>query len=280
MEPLILTPDNYYSKEANIAYMSASQMKAFMACESAALAELFGERTREISTALLVGSYIDAYFSGELSQFKMLYPQIFTKNGELKSDYRNADKIIQRIERDPLFMAMLSGQKQVVCTGSIAGIPFKCKIDCLLSESDCDWIAEDYPGVAPFMAYQNGAIIDMKVMKDFRSIWMPGIGRVSFVEAWRYDMQLAIYQEIAGGRLPCFIAGATKEPEPDIEVFYFQQADLDDVMREVEELAPRFAAIKTGRIEPVPCGQCDYCRARKTLERPADYKLNLEADDE
>jgi len=276
MQPLMLTPDNYYSREANTAYMSASQMKTFMTCEAAALAELRGEWERETSTALLVGSYVDAYFSDELKQFKEQHPEIFLKNGDLKSDYRNAENIIQRIERDPLFMAMLSGQKQIICTGSIVGVPFKCKLDCLLSEHDCEWIANDFPGMAPFLAYQSSAIVDMKIMKDFKAIWQPGIGRISFIEAWRYDMQLAIYQEIKGGRLPCFIAGATKEPEPNIDVFYFQQADLDAVMREVEELAPRYAAIKAGRIEPVPCGQCNYCRTKKVLERPVDYKLDSE----
>lgn len=39
---MILTAENYYSQEANLAYMSASQFKAFDRCEAAALAELGG----------------------------------------------------------------------------------------------------------------------------------------------------------------------------------------------------------------------------------------------
>ena len=60
-----LTAENYYSPEMNWRYMSASQFKAFKRCEAAAMAELRGELERKETTALLVGSYVDSYFSGE-----------------------------------------------------------------------------------------------------------------------------------------------------------------------------------------------------------------------
>ena len=41
-----LTQANYYSREANEAYMSASQYKSFARCEAAAMAELRGEWSR------------------------------------------------------------------------------------------------------------------------------------------------------------------------------------------------------------------------------------------
>ena len=40
---LKLTAENYYSREANQAYFSASQIKAFLECESRTMAELRGE---------------------------------------------------------------------------------------------------------------------------------------------------------------------------------------------------------------------------------------------
>ena len=56
-----LTNENYFSPENNLTYMSASQFKSFRHCESAALAELRGEYKREVTDALLIGSYVDAH---------------------------------------------------------------------------------------------------------------------------------------------------------------------------------------------------------------------------
>ena len=65
-----LTNENYFSKEADMEYMSVSQFKAFEQCEAAALASVKGEWERTKTTALLVGSYVDAHFEGTLDVFK------------------------------------------------------------------------------------------------------------------------------------------------------------------------------------------------------------------
>ena len=46
-----------------MAYMGATQFKAFDRCEAAALAEVRGEYAPAASTAMLIGSYVDAYFT-------------------------------------------------------------------------------------------------------------------------------------------------------------------------------------------------------------------------
>ena len=73
-----LTNDNYFSKEANLEYMSVSQFKAFEKCEAAAFAEIKGEWKRPKTTSLLVGSYVDAYFEGTIDKFQKENPEIFT----------------------------------------------------------------------------------------------------------------------------------------------------------------------------------------------------------
>jgi site-specific DNA-cytosine methylase len=93
MPKLKLTDANYYSPEANWAYMSTSQFKSFRKCEAAALAELRGEWNRPSSTALLVGSYVDAYFSGEMEQFKAAHPEMYKKDGALKADFEKAEAV-------------------------------------------------------------------------------------------------------------------------------------------------------------------------------------------
>lgn len=83
----VVTPENYYSPEMNMAYMGSTQFKAFERCEAAALAELKGEYRPPSSVALLVGGYIDAWFSGELPLYQAQHPEIFKRDGTLKAEY-------------------------------------------------------------------------------------------------------------------------------------------------------------------------------------------------
>ena len=148
----MLTSENYYSPESNQGYMSASQFKSFLDCEARTLAELHGEYHRPSTEALLVGSYVDAYFEGTLDAFVANHPAIFTRQGKLKSAYQHADYIIQRVKRDKKFMQYMGGQKQRIFTGKICGIPFKSKID----------------------SYHEGLmIVDLKVVRDFNLIYDP-----------------------------------------------------------------------------------------------------------
>ena len=94
---MILTNDNYFSIEASKEYFSVSQYKSFMECEAKAMAEIRGEWKQKKTTALLVGSYVDAYFEGTLDTFKLENPEIFKKDWTLKADYVQADEIIKRI---------------------------------------------------------------------------------------------------------------------------------------------------------------------------------------
>lgn len=238
---MILTNENYFSTEASMEYMSVSQFKAFESCEAAALAEAKGEYKREETTSLLVGKYVDAHFEGTLDVFKAQHPDIFTKSGTLKSDYRRAEEIISRIESDPAFMDMLSGEKQVIKTGVIEGIPVKIKMDAY------------FPGEK---------IVDLKIMKDFSPIWKDG-QKMPWFAAWGYDLQGAIYQEIEGNKLPFYLAAASKEPVTDIQGLHIPQEYLDERMEYFRGMLPRYVAIKRGEIEPTRCEHCDYCKSTK-----------------
>ena len=241
----MITNENYFSPENQMKYMGASQFKAFDDCEARALAELKGEYEREVTNSLLIGSYVDAHFEKTLDIFRARHPEIFTRNGDLKADFKRAEYIIERIERDPLFMEFMSGQKQVIKTGEICGVPFKIKID----------------------SYHPGKmIVDLKIMKDMEPIWKEEKGRINFAEAWGYDIQGAIYQAIEGNRLPFYLAVATKEVEPDIEIIEIPQHYLDAALEYVKQKVMRLQAIKEGDIEPARCEKCNYCRRTKVLE--------------
>ncbi len=254
-----LTAENYFSAENNMKYMSCSQFKSFLSCEASALAELHGEYQREVTDALLIGSYVDAHFEGTLDIFKAQHKEIFTKSGDLLAKYKQADYMIQRVERDKLFMQYMSGEKQKIMVGEIAGIPFKIKID----------------------SYHPNCIVDLKCIKDFKTIWNAEKGeKQHFINYWGYDIQGAIYHEIVrqntGKKLPFYIAAVTKEKEPDIDVKWVPDDDLDNALAEVISLAPRFQQLKDGLLQPQRCGNCNYCRFTKVLTEPRNYHEDME----
>lgn len=263
---MLLTNENYHSPDANREYLSVSQYKDFVgtlgkpACEAAALAKLKGEWQDEKTTALLVGSYVDAHFEGSLDLFKAKNPDIFTKNGELKAEYRRANEIINRIERDEYFMKFLSGEKQVIMTADLFGAKWKIKIDSYLP---------------------NMAIVDLKVMENInKAFWTKDFGYMDFIQYWGYDIQGAIYQEIVyqntGKRLPFYIAAATKEKEPNIEIIYIDDKHLKQRLIEVEVNIHKILRFKNSELEPLRCGTCDYCKHTKVLTKPIHFSELLQ----
>lgn len=242
-----LTAKHYFSPNNQLKYCGSSQFKSFIKCPAKAMAELRGEWNQEDTTALLIGSYIDAWFEGTLDTFKAEHPQIFKKDGSLKAEYEKADAIIARVQQDDLFMKYMSGRKQVVKTGEIEGVPFKIKID----------------------SYHKGkAIVDLKVIKDFQPIFDEDRGcRLNFIHYWGYDYQAAIYQAIEGNNLPFYICAVTKEAQPDLAVIQIPQAWIDSAMAEIRNEIGVIDAIKRGEIDAERCGRCDYCRSTKRLTR-------------
>lgn len=256
-----LTAENYFSPESEQKYFSVSQYKDFVGtygmkgCEAMALAKIRGEWKREPTTSLLVGSFVDAHFEGTLDVFRAQHPELFTKNGDLKAEYRQAEEIIARVEQDPYWMQYMAGDKQVIFTCEIFGVKWKVKIDSLI---------------------RGKAITDLKVMKSIiESFWVKDLGHISFVEYWGYNVQAAIYQKAVelctGEKLPFFIAAATKDKYPDHDIIGFLQRDLDDTMTQVFTNIGRINDLKQGLVEPDRCGVCDYCRATKVVTRPVHF---------
>ena len=242
-----LTAKHYFSPNNNMKYCGSSQFKSFLKCPAMAMAELRGEWKREDSTSLLVGSYVDSWFEGTLDAFKAEHPELFKKDGTLKSEYIKADEIIARVSRDELFMKYMGGKKQVIKTGFIEGVPFKIKID----------------------SYHKGkAIVDLKVIRDFEPLWNEERGiRQSFIEYWGYDYQAAIYQAIEGEKLPFYICAVTKETDPDFAVIQIPQTWIDSAMAIIKNEIGIIDAYKRGELEAPRCGKCAYCRQTKKLDR-------------
>ena len=268
-----LTRENYFSQEAQMAYMGSSQFKDFLSCEAAALAKIQGRYKPPASRSMLVGSYVDAWYSGELPDFTERHPDMFKKDRTLKADFLAANAIIDRMQADRLYSLLMSGEKQVIRIGEIAGVPFKIKIDSLLDAAACRQIAEEFPDAALALGFGDGAIVDQKVMRDLGDVWSDEERRmVPFAQAWGYDIQGAIYQAVEGHMLPFLLAVGTREEPADLAALYIPDDTLRAKLYEAEDLAPRFQAIKEGREEPRRCERCPWCRATRTLRTIVDFR--------
>ena len=182
------------------------------------------------------------------------------------------------MQSDELYMLLMSGKKQVIRTGEIAGVPFKIKIDSLLDGDTCKNIVQRFPNTAAALGFCDGAIVDQKAMKDMADVWSAEDHcKIPFIEFYGYDIQGAIYQAIESNMLPFILAVGTKEETPDLEALYIADEDLAAKLAEVEDRAPRYQAIKEGRIQPTRCEHCDYCKATKHLTAILNYK-ELAAD--
>ena len=277
-----LTNKNYYGLKANLTYMSVSQFKRFKECEAMALAELKGEYEVPKSKALFLGSFVDEMLTGtKKSQVTFIvdnFENIFQKssrylkiperdrldfvkeefgdlfkseNGKPYAEIVQALETIEKIKKQPLMMKHFKSKHQTIMTGTIAGVPFKIKMD----------------------NYKPGEFIsDGKYMSSLRS---PNLFE-PMVKYWGYDIQGAVYQEIVyqntGKRLPFYLDIATKESPSHLAIAQIKQYDLDDALERVKLFAPRYQAIKCGEIEPERCGEydCVYCTENNIITEPID----------
>lgn len=247
---MTLTPENYYQPSK---YMSASQFKAFLNCEAAALAEAERTYIRETSRALIQGQYVDAYFTGNVEEFRAGHPELFKKDGELKQTYEVCEAAIKRIKRDETALEYLEGEKQVIVTGEIEGVPCKGKLDVL----------------------GDGRIVDLKCMRDFEPRYKDG-ERLDFIRAWGYDIQAYFYTELVkqqyGEKLPFYILAVTKEAAPDLMLVELPDWLINSAGEVVRHYIRRFDAIKRHEIQPRRCGKCAYCKETKRIEKPMTYE--------
>lgn len=259
---LKLTLDNYYTPEADMAYMSVSQYKNFLKCEAYALAKAKGEFTEEKSDALLFGSYVHSWLDGTVDQFREQNPELFSgrgaTKGQLKAQYKAADAIIEVIKNDPFVMMALEGQKEVIMTGELFGVMWKIRIDVYNPE--------------------QGRFADLKTVQDiYKRYYDPVVGYCSFVEAFGYVTQMAVYSEIErqyrGGSdwLEHYIVAVSKEDWPNKEIITIDPERLAIELEEIDSRLERITQVKEGAIEPKRCGKCAYCRRTKRITSVISY---------
>lgn len=253
-----LNSQNYHSLEANQHYLSNSQYKDFMTCEAMAMAKIRGELIVPSNDACLLGSYVHAWLEGTVDEFKASTPELFKQNGELYAKYEIADKIIATLRNDKLIQLCFEGEKEVIITAEMFGVPWKIKMDVLNRTKN--------------------RFCDLKTVKSIReTVWHPEYGRTSFVESYEYVRQFAIYSEVEridSGRdefLENLLVAVSKEDVPDKEVIMIDSDRLKMELEEVEKNMPRIIAIKRGLEPPNRCEKCKYCRQTKQLTKVIHY---------
>lgn len=256
---MILTPDNYYSVEANREYMSCSQYQSFMDCEARTMAELEGRYVREDSDAFLVGNYVHTYLEGPEAHkefvdhhFGSIYKTaVDKKTGEIVSKgkyapFVKADEMINTILDDKFLRSIVEadGEREKIVTGDLFGAKWK----------------------AAFDKYFDRTIFDYKTcenLRDDKILWKYGY----YMRAAVYtalEMQLSRSEDIA----PFIILFVTKESPPYVAAGLMD--DPEEYSRQlsmIEENLPHIIDVKSGKVPPTRCERCAYCRStHKVME--------------
>ena len=258
MSDFVLTAENYFSLEADTRYMSNSQFKAFMSCQAAAMAEIKDGWNAAQKECFIEGHLFENVVCGAEELFFAQHPEIISTRGESKgqpkSNFLRVLAAAEAVRSQEAVMDEINRcEKQKVITGIINGVAYKGCIDLYNPE--------------------NGNVWDLKNVKDFKPIYSPDEGRrLEWYEYYMYIQQLALYRELL--RQNNLLTGnfgliaATKEAVPDVVWLMFNPRLLDNSLDIVFELSPVYDMVKKGIVPPTECGQCEYCRAHKTLKKP------------
>lgn len=262
MKIVELTKDNYFSIEADRHYMSVSQFKSFKSCEARTMAKLKGDWVEPGNKAFLIGSYVHAWNEGPeaFDEFKELNKaKIYKKSGGKYSDFVLADKMINALNDDPLVEKVREGEKEVIMTAELFGVPWKIMID-IYNPS-------------------KNIIVDLKTTKSItEKYWNAEIkAKQNFIEHYDYLLQKAVYCEVerlsTANTEYCHphIIAVSKEAIPDKVVIYLGRDFIEDKLLEVELYVDRIKQVKAGEVEPIRCETCDHCRATKQLTKVLHY---------
>jgi len=283
-----LTKDNYYSHEADVAYMSVSQFEAFEDCELQAYRKyVLGKREEPSSDALLIGNYMHTKFeSAEAHEsFCNKYrPQIYKgKNLESKRQaFINADCHYNAAKGNKLFVKSMEGTSEEIYTFCLFGCDWKIRVDNInhdkLYFTDLKYVKSirEKEWMTVFRDDYGMPLTKMRVLEyrraDNDDMVLERNEKVMFWEKWDYWLRFALYKfglEIKLGKIyRPFMAVLSKETPPDMEIFEFEDEDrIAFEIRRIEEYIDRVMAIKRGEVEPEGCGVCELCRAQR-IENP------------
>ncbi len=192
-----------------------------------------------------------SYFESPEShqRFKDEHPEIISQRGkskgELKSEFKVAQKMIERIELDPVIMALINGapDKEYMIDGDINGVAWRGKLDAVNLE-------ERY-----FIDFKT-----VKSLKEFHGLvggeWSDYYNEyTNFFVSRGYHIQMAAYQEMLkqmmGQDFEVYMVAVSKEDEPLADIYKIDQDTLDSGMREILSNQDHIVKLINGEVQPV-----------------------------
>ena len=269
-----LSRDNYYTPEADWAYMSCSQYQGFLECEAKQMAKLEGRWEEKPGEALIVGNYFHSWMESKEAHedfcqehFDDIYKYTVKKDGAMTlkgkyAPYQRADEMIAKVMGDDVARGFYErpGEVERIMTGELFGVPWRIRMD------------KYFP--------QTRMIIDWKTVAN---IWelkynLSTRQRETFCEAYGYLMRAAVYSEIVKQNTgmqhdPVFlIIAVSKQDPPDIAALSLNhRVEWDYQLEEIRKNSYRIQEVKAHRRAAKRCGRCDYCRATSRVKRIIPY---------
>lgn len=245
-----LTAENYHTTQANEQYLSVSFLKGLEDCPARTFAIQNGEYDKEQTTAMLVGSYLHAAFESQEEFDKVVEEnesKIKTKAGKKRAEFKQADVMIDTLKQDDFAMYMLDGEKEVILTGELYGLPFKIKVDNLNVERKM------------FSDIKTTADLHKRIYSRFYGDY------VNWVFGYGYVLQMLVYREIIaqnyGEKFDPHIVAITKENPPNKAIITIDESHFEPEYRHLEQMIENYKQMD----EPRRCERCEYCRQTKML---------------
>lgn len=246
--------EEYYSQDNYYKRMHASTFKSMMFNgESETLAAMRGEYDMfPDKKALLVGNFLHSHFESPEAHAKFVEEhadEILAKTGKnkgkLKSDYVLAEKMIERIEKDPILMELLNAApvREEVIQGNIFGVDWEGKLDAV------NW--------------EMGYFVDFKTVRTLKKSH-GGLAGAEWVDAYGsyqdffigrgYHIQMAAYREMlrqmTGKDFEVYVIAVTKEDEPLAKLYKVSENTLDFGMSEIEKNQDHIVKLINGEVRP------------------------------
>jgi hypothetical protein len=264
-----LTAANYHSPEANQAFMSVSQFKDWRPCPARAHAWYVRQDPRaaeRVGEGMAVSAYGDALLLDPTAVKPVLakYAEhLVLTSGALSKKAEEMGRTVAFVQaqfpelRDLLARTTL----QPIITFSIAGMPWKARLDILDQANRMIW--------------------DVKMVADVdEEEFVPRLRtRGNFIAVYEYALQLAVYQEAVrqatGDEYGVGIIGIGKPvpsaPTPALKVFRWDPAYQGQLYEELQQVAAAVPHIAELRVAPdlrelehetegIRCELCEYCR--------------------
>lgn len=264
----VLTEENYYEDKA---YLSNSRFKSYVTCPFRQYAIDCGFWSSGQDTeSFLVGNYVHSYFESDEAHQRFIETNRDTilastgkTKGKPKAAFVTADRMIETLDKETLFREYYHGlpgevvEKEVILTGDLFGLPFKCKVDSLN-------LSRNY-------------FIDLKTMSSLqKEVYSPSLRTytrtiIHNILEYGYHVQFYIYQQLLlqnyGQLFTPYMVAVSKEPVPDKELVLITDTILDAgrdyLLAHINQVAKAVAG------ENLPsCGKCDFCLTSKSLTRP------------